>query len=74
VENTSPMTLLALLFIPGTLALLMALLFLSALVEERVLSPRALILRVARTNAATPEHAETFVAREFERLLRQTSR
>ena len=73
-ENTNPVSLFALLFIPGTLALIMGLLFLSALVEERVLSPRALILRVARANAATPEHAETFVAREFERLLRQTSR
>jgi hypothetical protein len=63
------MLLVALLLV-GTLALLMGLLFLSALVEQRVLSPQALILRVARTRAASPDHAETFVAQEFERLLR----
>ena len=61
----------ALLLVFGTLALLMGLLFLSALVEQRVLSPQALILRVARTRAASPDHAEVFVAREFERLLRE---
>jgi hypothetical protein len=63
--------LLALLLVFGTLALVTGLLFLSALVEERILSPQAMILRVARTRAASPEHAETFVAAEFERLLRQ---
>jgi hypothetical protein len=65
--------LIALLLVLGTLALLMGLLFLSALVEQRVLSPQALILRVARTRAASPDHAEAFVAREFERLLREGS-
>jgi hypothetical protein len=67
-------SLVLLLFIPATLILLMGLLLLSALVEERILSPRALILRVARTRAASPDHAEQFVAREFERLLRQNQR
>ena len=66
------MTSWALLFVPATLVVLMGLLFLTALVEERVLSPRALILRVARTRYATPDHAEAFVARQFERLLRQS--
>ena len=63
-----------LLSIPGTIVLLMGLLFLSAFVEERVLSPQALILRVARSRGSTPEYAEAFVAREFDRLLRDTQR
>ena len=63
-----------LLSIPGTIVLLMGLLLLSAFVEERVLSPQALILRVARSRGSTPEYAEAFVAREFDRLLRDTQR
>ena len=63
-----------LLTIPGTVSLLMGLLFVSALVEERVLSPQALILRVARSRGSTPEYAEAFVAREFDRLLRDAQR
>ena len=62
-----------LLAIPGTISLLMGLLFVSALVEERVLSPQALILRVARSRS-TPEYAEAFVAKEFDRLLRDAQR
>jgi hypothetical protein len=68
------MSLFVLLLVPGTLVLLLALLLLSAWVEERVLSPQSLILRVARTQASTPEYAEAFVAREFDRLLRQSQR
>ena len=68
------MSLLVLLLIPGTLALLLALLLLSAMVEERVLSPQSLILRVARTRSSSPEYAEAFVAREFDKLLRQAQR
>jgi hypothetical protein len=68
------MSLYALLFVPAALILIPGLLFLSALVEDRVLSPRALIFRVARNDSASPEHAEAFVAREFERLLQQSSR
>jgi UPF0716 family protein affecting phage T7 exclusion len=68
------MSLLVLLAIPGCMALLLGLLLVSAWVEERVLSPQALILRVARTRASSPEYAEAFVAREFDRLLRQTQR
>jgi hypothetical protein len=68
------MSLLVLLLIPGTFVLLLGLLLLSALVEERVLSPQSMILQVARTRASSPEYAEAFVAREFDRLLRQAQR
>ena len=64
----------ALLLVPGSLGLLLGLLLLSALVEEKVLSPQSIILRVARTRASTPEYAEALVTREFERLLRQAQR
>ncbi|MEY2567565.1 MAG: hypothetical protein QOE35_2094 [Actinomycetota bacterium] len=67
-------SLLVLLLIPGTFVLLLGLLLLSAWVEERVLSPQSMILQVARTRASTPEYAEAFVAREFDRLLRQAQR
>ena len=60
-----------LLTIPGTLLLLSAVLYLSAFAEERLLSPRSLILSTARARHATPEYAEAFVARQFERLLRE---
>ena len=68
------MSLLVLFAIPGTFVLLLGLLLLSALVEEKVLSPQSMILRVAKARSSTPEHAEVFVAREFERLLRQGQR
>ncbi len=58
-----------LLAIPGTIALLTAILFLSALAEQRFLSPRSMILGAVRARRNTPEHAEALVAREFERLL-----
>ena len=74
VDMLCAMSLLVLLLIPGTMALLLGLLLLSALVEERVLSPQSMILQVARTRATTPEYAEAFVAREFDRLLRQAQR
>ena len=68
------MSLLVLFLIPGTLALLLGLLLLSAVVEERVLSPQSLILQVARTRSSSPEYAEAFVAREFDKILRQAQR
>lgn len=68
------MSLLVLLLIPGTFVLLLGLLLLSALVEERVLSPQSMILQVAKTKASSPEYAEAFVAREFDRMLRQVQR
>jgi hypothetical protein len=64
----------ALLLVPGSLALLLGVLLLSALVEERVLSPKSIILRVARTRSSSPEYAEALVSREFDRLLRQIQR
>ncbi|HEX2039165.1 MAG TPA: hypothetical protein VHF47_05455 [Acidimicrobiales bacterium] len=63
-----------LLVIPGTLLLLAAVLYLSALAEERFLSPRSLILSTVRARRTSPEYAEAFVARQFERLLREYQR
>ena len=62
-----------LLGIPGTPLLLGALLVLSAKAEQRFLSPRSLILGVTRARWNSPEYAEMLVARECERLLRQTT-
>jgi hypothetical protein len=73
-DKDETVSLLVLLFIPGTMILLLGLLLLSALVEERVLSPQSMILQVARTRASSPEYAEAFVAREFDRLLRNAQR
>lgn len=63
-----------LLTIPGTLLLLSGVLFLSAKAESRFLSPRSLILGVTRSRWNSPEYAEMFVARQFERLLRDYQR
>jgi hypothetical protein len=59
-----------LLTIPGTLLLLSAVLFLSGQAEERFLSPRSLIVGATKARWNSPEYAEAFVARQFERLLR----
>lgn len=59
--------------VPGTCLLLAVILFMSALAEERFLSPRSLIRGVVRARRNTPEFAEAFVARQFERLLREES-
>ena len=59
-----------LVFVPGTVALLGAVLFLSALAEERFLSPRSLIVGAARSTRNSPEYAEALVVREYERLAR----
>ena len=58
-----------LLTIPGTIALLMALLSLSAFVEERMLSPQALVAAAVRSRSADPEYAEAFVASQLEALV-----
>jgi hypothetical protein len=63
-----------LLTIPGTLLLLSAVLFLSAKAEDRFLSPRSLIIGVTKARWNSPEYAEMFVARQFERLLREHQR
>ena len=60
----------SLLFIPGTLVLLIAILLLSDLAETRVVSSRALILRAVSTRRTTPESTEALVVAEAERLLR----
>jgi hypothetical protein len=60
--------LLPLLWVPFALVVVAALLLLAAWLEEWALSPRRLIILVARTRN-TPEHAEVMVAAESERLL-----
>jgi hypothetical protein len=60
-----------LLAIPGTLLLLTAVLYLSAMAEERFLSPRSLILSTMRAKHTSPEYAEVFVARQLDRLLQE---
>lgn len=63
------MVLLAVITVPLTLVLLFGVLLLSALVEERVLSPRAVVLSVVRARGSSPEYAEALAARECERAL-----
>ena len=62
-----------LLAVPGTSVLLGVILALSAAAERRFLSPRSLIAGVVRARRSTPEFAELFVARQFERLLKEES-
>lgn len=62
-----------LLAVPGTCVLLAGVLFLSAWMEQQMLSPRMLIRGAARARRGTPEFAEAYVARQFERLLREAS-
>jgi hypothetical protein len=64
----------ALLSIPATLALIAVLLMLSDWAEDHVVSPRALIVRVARGRRTPPERAEALVAAEVDRLLQQQRR
>lgn len=63
-----------LLAVPGTSVVLGVILYLSAVAERRLLSPRRLILGAVRARRNTPEFAEAFVANQFERLLREESR
>ncbi len=65
---------LLLLTLPAALAIPCGILMLSAVAEQRILSPRSLILSTARARHNTPELAEVLVAREFERLLKDTQR
>ena len=60
---------LLLLSIPGTPALLAAVLWLSEVVERRCLSPRSLVIVVARSRRNSPEYAEAFVARHLDPIL-----
>ena len=58
-----------LLAIPGALVLLCGILFVSALVESRALSPQSLIVSAARSRRTDAAFTEAFVAAELERLL-----
>ena len=60
-----------LLAVPGTTVLLAVVLALSAAAERRFLSARSLIVGVVRARRNTPEFTEAFVARQFERILRE---
>jgi hypothetical protein len=60
--------------LPLALLIPCAMLGLSAFAERRILSPQSLILSTARARRSSPEMAEALVAREFERLLKDTQR
>lgn len=72
--NIWPVSIVLAVSVPGTLVVLSALLWLSAAAEQRFLSPRSLILGAARARRTTPEYTEAFVARQFDRLLRESER
>jgi hypothetical protein len=65
---------LLLVLLPVALAIPCVMLVLSDIAERRVLSPQSLILSTARARRSSPELAEQLVAREFERLLKDTQR
>jgi len=59
----------AVLLILASLGLLSLLLFGMSWFEQRVLSPKALIVHAARSRQGAPEHAEMLVAVQSERIL-----
>lgn len=65
---------LLLISVPFSLVIPCAMLVLSVLAERRVLSPQSLILSTVRARRSSPELSESLVAREFERLLRDSQR
>jgi hypothetical protein len=65
---------LLLLTLPAALVIPCGLLMLSAVAERRILSPQSIILKTARARHTTPELTEVLVAREFERLLKDSQR
>lgn len=74
--TTEEMGSLGVLFVPGALLLVSVLLFVTAWLEDNVLSPRSLILHTVRTRSRRirPEDVERLVALESERLLRDLER
>jgi hypothetical protein len=62
-----------LLAIPGTFAVLAGILAFSAWAEHHLVSPQAIVTRVARHRKAGPDTAEMVVARQLEHLLRRRS-
>ena len=63
-----------LLSIPGTFAVIIAMLWVSAVAEQHFLSPQSLIRSAVRARRPSPEYTEAFVARQFERLLQEAQR
>ncbi len=60
--------------LPVALLIPCAMLLLSDIAEKRVLSPQSLIRSTAKARRSSPELAESLVAREFERLLKDAQR
>ena len=59
----------AILMVVGSLVVIVALLAGVTWFEQRVLSPKSIILHTARCRSAKPEHVERLVSLEAERLL-----